>query len=87
MRKSLHCTLLDQILNEHTRTLKKWRKLHLRRVLWDLILVGRHVTDISLVEPLDPEVAVEVGGGLAEPGLLVLLQGVLHVGGKQAPQG
>ncbi len=41
--------------------------------------------DVGLVEPLDPEVAVEVGGGLAEPQLGVVLQGVLHVHREQAP--
>ena len=54
-------------------------------VLGDLALVGGDVRHVGLVEPLDPEVAVEVGGGLAEAVLLVLLEGVLHVGGKETP--
>ena len=41
--------------------------------------------DVGLVEPLDPEVAVEVGGGLAQALVRVLLQGVLHVHGEQVP--
>ena len=57
------------------------------RVLWDLALVGRDVRHVGLVEPLDPEVAVEIGRGLAEPVLLVLLQGQLDVGGEEAPHG
>ncbi len=56
-----------------------------RWVLRHLPLVGGHVGDVCLVEPLDPEVAVEVGGGLAEPQLGVVLQGVLHVHREQAP--
>ncbi len=61
--------------------------MHLRRVLRDLPLVRRYVRDVGLVEPLDPEVAVEVGGRLAEAHLGVLLQRVLHVHGEQAPDG
>ena len=54
-------------------------------ILWDLVLVGRDLRHVGLVEPLDPEVAVEVGGGLAEAVLLVLLQRQLDVRGEQAP--
>ena len=59
----------------------------LRWIFGDLSLVGWHVGNVSLVQPLDSEVAVQVCGGLAEPVLLVLLQRVLHVGGEQAPDG
>ena len=56
-------------------------------VLWDLALVGWDVCHVGFVQPLDPEVAVEVGGGLAESVLLVLLKRVLHVRGEEAPDG
>ena len=36
---------------------------------------------------VSPEVTVEVGGRLAEPVLLMLLQGILHVRGEEAPDG
>ena len=48
---------------------------------------GRHGSDVGLVEPLDPEVAVEVGGGLAEPVNGVILQRVLDVDREQGPDG
>lgn len=34
---------------------------YLHWVLWDLTLERRHMSHIGLVQPLDPEVAVEVG--------------------------
>jgi len=39
----------------------------LHGVLRNLSFEGWHVGDVGLVQPLDPEVAVEVGGGLAQP--------------------
>merc|ERR1719400_2272631 len=54
-------------------------------IVWNLASVRRSAGDVSLVEPFHPEVAVEVGGGLAQSVLFMLLEGVLHVRGKKAP--
>ena len=59
----------------------------LRWIFWDLSLVGWHVGNVSLVQPLDSELAVHVGGRFAQPLLLVFLQRVLHVHRKQVPDG
>ena len=50
-------------------------------------LERRHVCNVCLVEPLDPEVAVEVGGRLAQATDGVVLQRVLDVDGEQSPDG
>ena len=56
-----------------------------RRIFRHLSLVWGYMGNVCFVQPLDPEVAVEVGGGLAEAVLLVLLQRQLDVRGEQAP--
>ena len=60
---------------------------NLRWIFGDLSLVGWHVGNVSLVQPLDSELAVHVGGRFAQPLLLMLLQRVLHVHRKQVPDG
>ena len=35
--------------------------MYLHRVFWYLSFEGRDMSDVGLVEPLDPEMAVEVG--------------------------
>ena len=41
--------------------------------------------NVCFVQPLDPEVAVEVGGGFALAGMDVVLERILHVHSEQAP--
>jgi hypothetical protein len=59
----------------------------LHRVFRYLSFEWRHVSDICLVKPLDPEVAVEVGRRLAQATGRVVLQRVLDVNGEQGPDG
>ena len=41
--------------------------------------------NVCFVQPLDPEVAVEVGRGFALAGMDVVLERILHVHSEQAP--
>ena len=48
-------------------------------------LVWGYMGNVCFVQPLDPEVAVEVGGGFALAGMDVVLERILHVHSEQAP--
>ena len=48
-------------------------------------LVWGYMGNVCFVQPLDPEVAVEVGGGFALAGMDVVFERILHVHSEQAP--
>ena len=56
-----------------------------RRIFRHLSLVWGYMGNVCFVQPLDPEVAVEVGGGFALAGMDVVLERILHVHSEQAP--
>ena len=56
-----------------------------RRIFWHLSLVWGYVGNVCFVQPLDPEVAVEVGGRFALAGVDVVLERIFHVHSEQAP--
>ena len=61
--------------------------IHVRWIFGNGSLVLRQVFDVVVVEPLDFEMKVHIGGRLAESLLFVLFQSILHVDGKLSPHG